>query len=168
MNKIIYHGFTLFELLIVISISVLIFSLVGNDFFFKKTYDDIIRGKLIHALHLTRSEALTREEMVTLSKQGAWENGYVISTETELLYYIKNPHQPSSLLHWRAFPKNRTDIEFLPNGFLNAENGTFWFCVPGQVNPRWAVVLSQTGRARELLPNKQGELILVNGEHLLC
>ena len=32
----------------------------------------------------------------------------------------------------------------------NVENGTFWYCLSGEKKPRWAIVISQSGRAREM------------------
>ena len=56
----------------------------------------------------------------------------------------------------RAFPKNRTHLQFLPTGMTHAENGTFWSCDKEQV--RWAIVVSQAGRARMVLPDKNGKV----------
>lgn len=135
---------------------------------------DVMKLQLLRAINLTRHEAMMRREIVTLCQSsnqqtcfGHWQDGYIILANEKVIYSFLNVANQGEL-YWRAFPKDQTQLHYLPSGTLKAENGTFWYCLPREKNPGWAIVLSQSGRAREVLPNQQGEIIVDTDKKIYC
>lgn len=128
--------------------------------------DQVISEQLLRAIHLAQMEAMVRRERVMLKKhpQG-WQAGYVIATDTKILYVFSNVKN-KGILHWRAFPIHRDNLQFIQTGSAYAENGTFWYCGYQEIKPRWAIMVNQAGRARIVYPNKEGNIESVNP--LLC
>lgn len=169
-------GFSLIELLITLSIAIILFAVAIPlfKFFFIKSTDQVMSLQLFRAINLARSEALASGQSVTLCKSanqqtciGEWKEGYLIHSGNKILYVFHTATN-DGILHWRAFPKSREDLQFLPSGFSRAENGSFWYCHSGATNASWAIVISQTGRARMVYPNKMGNVEIENSTPLKC
>lgn len=129
-------GFSLFELLVTLTIAIILVALAipSQYYFLEKSKDEHLRSQLIRAIEMARSEAIARGEMVMLCKssdlktcQGSWQQGYMIHSLDRTIY-VMQPEQTKGKLHWRAFPNNQESLQFLPTGFTNSENGTFWYC----------------------------------------
>ncbi len=162
------RGFSLVELLIVIVlISIIIVFMVPS---YKTTVshaeESIMSSQLLRAIHLAQTEAMMRQELITLNKlPGGWQEGYEIRVNEKILHRFLN-HKNKGQLHWRAFPVHRDNVVFLRTGTTHSENGTFWYCPKNKAKPSWAIVLNQAGRARVVYPNKWGEI--ENANPLLC
>lgn len=164
------------ELLIVITIMTMVsaFAVPNLKTFFNKSKTDAIASQLLQAIHAARTLAISSHQLTILcgsenakNCSATWHQGYVISS-AEKIYYTFLHIAHDGFLYWRAFPKGRNDVEFLSNGKLNAENGTFWYCVPHNLNPLFAIPISQNGRARIIYPNAKGEVVMKTGETLEC
>ncbi len=168
------NGFSLLELLVTISIMLMLVSLIipSQKLVLVESKIDVMRMQLVRAINLTQIEAITRKEAVTLCPSldqitcsGHWKDGYIILANKKVIYSFMNPVNQGQL-YWRAFPSHQSQLDYLPSGMLRAENGTFWYCLAAEKNPRWVIVLSQSGRAREVVPEmqvgtvKEGETIL--------
>lgn len=150
------NGFSLLEILVVLTIvfMILAFAIPSERIFLTNAKVDALRLQLQRAIDLTRSEAIMRNETVTLCGSsnkntctGSWDAGYIILANTKPIYiFYATPNQGQ--LHWRAFPSNQPELQYLPSGMSKTENGTFWYCLPTEKTPRWAIVVSQSGRAR--------------------
>ena len=154
-------AFSLIELLITLSIIIILLAITlpSEKLFFNNTVDQLAAYQLLRAIQLARQEAMVRGSKVTLCQSqdarncgGDWRDGYIIQANQKTLFSFKS----KAFIHWRAFPKTRTDLQFLPNGMTYAENGTFWYCDQDKV--RWAIVISQSGRARMVWPDKWGKV----------
>ncbi len=170
------YGFSLLELLLVLSIVAVlsVITLSGTRFFWQKTQSDIFLTQLIRAIHLTRSEAIMRQENVILCGSqdqkkcaDSFQAGYIIKTPEEILYHFKNMSE-KGILHWRAFSLKRAQLEFLPSGWPHAENGTFWFCETKTAKPAWAIMINKSGRTKIVKPDSQGEVRDDKGVSLVC
>lgn len=153
-------GVSLLELLIVIGIISILYAIVFKPHLamFSTMQDQVIRSKLLQAIHLGQSEAITRRETVFIEKISQhWQQGFAVRGSESMLYTFRN-HDQHGKLYWRAFPLNKQYLQFMRNGMLQAENGTFWYCTSYFDKPRWAIVVNKTGRAREVLPDKWGNL----------
>jgi len=153
------NGFTLIELLIVIAITAILLalSMPAFDSFFQKTAADVSRLQLLRALHFARHEALSRSVNISICQSkdrktcsGEWQQGYIVFDKQKILQIF--PPQ-KGFIHWRAFRQQQAVLQFLPNGFSNAENGTFWYCTEKSDKPIWAIVMNKAGRTREVLEN---------------
>lgn len=122
--------------------------------FFIQSESHVIQQQLFQAIYLTRNEAISRGEPITLcgsmnqhTCSENWDKGYIIQSVKKILYIFKNPsHQ--GILHWRAFAKNQMQLDYLPSGLLAAENGRFWYTQEDAKNALWSILISQSGRAR--------------------
>lgn len=169
-------GFSLLEILITFLIAIILLTITipSQKFFLTKSIADVMRLQLLQAIHLTRHEAMLRREVVTLCQSsnqqtcvGHWQDGYIILANEKIIYSFLNVAKQGEL-YWRAFPKYQTQLHYLPSGALKAENGTFWYCLPAAKNPSWAIVLSQSGRAREVVPDQQGKVVVDTDKEIYC
>ncbi len=159
-------GFSLLELLITLSIIAILAVLTLPSYreFLVKSQDQVMSAQLLRAINLTRSEAIARNAVVSLCKN---QDGYIIFSADKIIYKFRDISR-DGILNWRAFPLDRDKLQFLPSGWPNAENGTFWYCHHAAKNPAWAIVLSQSGRARIVYPDKAGEIDDDKGRALGC
>lgn len=170
------NGFSLLEILVTFLIALILLTITipSQKFLLTRSTADVMRLQLLHAINLTRHEAMMRREIVTLCQSsnqqtcfGHWQEGYIILAKERVIYSFLNAANQGEL-YWRAFPKNQIQLHYLPSGALMAENGTFWYCLPAAKRPSWAIVLSQSGRAREVVPNQQGEVIVDTDKKMYC
>jgi Tfp pilus assembly protein FimT len=162
-------GFSLTELLLILTI-ITILSTIGIaslKFFQQKSQAQVLLSTLLRAIQFTRSAAISRHEKITLCPAGSWQDGFVVKTSEKVLYVLQNL-ATSGELHWRAFPANRQQLDFLPSGFPPTENGTFWFCISHAAEPMWAVIMNRFGRVRTAYPDKQGNILDSKGIPLTC
>lgn len=167
-------GFSLIELLITCSIilSLLIFTLPSYTSFLTKSTNQILSSQLLHAIQLARNEAITRGILIILCGSTdktkcsiEWTDGYIILAEQKPIYIFEKPSK--GILHWRAFPQNRSVLQFLSSG-ESVENGTYWYCEKGKNYPAWAIAVNKAGRARLVYPNKAEKIRDAKGEPLIC
>jgi type IV fimbrial biogenesis protein FimT len=171
-----YYGFSLFELLIAMTIIIilLVIAIPNESLFIQKSQDEVMSQQLLRAIYLARSEAISRSETVTLCESadlktcsGEWLQGYIIATDNTLISTYQNATHMGAI-HWRTFPKGRKVLTFLASGLSEIENGTFWYCPTAESKAHWAIVISQSGRARLELPNAAGTIVDSDGNELEC
>jgi type IV fimbrial biogenesis protein FimT len=170
------NGFTLLEMLVTISIILILLSLFipSQKAMLTKSKTDVMRMQLLRAINLAHIEAITKNELVTICQSsdqktcfGHWSDGYIVIVNRKVIYAFLNPENQGQL-YWRAFPNNQAQLDYLPSGTLRAENGTFWYCSSEAKNPSWAIVISQSGRAREIVPEEQGEIVKDGDRIIYC
>jgi len=170
------HGFSLIELLTVLSIVAILsaMSLTGFSIFWHKAASDTLSSELVRTIQLARSEAIARHEKIILcgsvdhiTCSDEWNHGYLIKTADRVIYHF-SLNSEEGQLHWRSYPDPQTQLEFLASGFLNLDNGTFWFCAKKALKPVWAVVLNQSTRVRMVYPDEDGNVRVDQGKPLLC
>lgn len=164
MNREFYkNGFSLLEMLVTMSIILILLSLTipSQKNRLVKSRADIMRLQLLRAIHFTQIDAITKKELVTLCQSadqktcsGHWKDGYIMLANKKVIDVFVNPVNQGEL-YWRAFPANQAQLDYLPSGMLRAENGTFWYCLSDEKNPSWAIVVSQSGRAREIISKQE-------------
>jgi type IV fimbrial biogenesis protein FimT len=169
-------GFSLFELLIVMMIAMIVFMItVPNEKHFLQTsQEEIVAQQLLQAIYSARSEAMMRGTVVTLCRSTDlkncsgenWLQGYIMKSGDKLISTYQNV-TATGKIHWRSFPKNRDVLTFLPSGFSEVENGTFWYCAANN-KPRWAIIMNRSGRARLALPDHSGKISDGSGKILAC
>ncbi|MCC2667528.1 MAG: fimT [Gammaproteobacteria bacterium] len=152
-------GFSLLEIVVVLTIMFIVFTIAipSERIFLMNAKVDAMRLQLQRAIQLARSEAITRGEIITLcgssdknTCSNDWDDGYIILANTKLIYIFYGTPD-LGWLHWRAFSSHQSQqLQYLPSGMSNVENGTFWYCLPKEKTPRWAIVISQSGRARQV------------------
>jgi len=152
-------GFSLIEILIVISLISIIttITITSQKYLFQSSTTKTAAAQLLHAIQIARNQAIIKNKPVILCKTGEWQNGYIIKMQSKKLYIFSNSI-PDGIIHWRAFPSHREDLEFLPTGYSRIENGTFWLCFKSKKSPAWAIMLNQAGRARMIYPDQKGNI----------
>ncbi|MEO8400401.1 MAG: GspH/FimT family pseudopilin [Gammaproteobacteria bacterium] len=170
------NGFSLLELLITLSLIAIIslITIPSLKTFTQKSKQQILLSNLLHAISLTRSEAIANHERAMLCHSsdqqtcgGEWQDGFLITTTERVLHSFQVISADGSL-HWRAFPLSREWLEFLPSGLTNAEHGTYWFCQNTVSYPVWAIVINRVGRVRVIVPDKDNKMIDAAGNNLEC
>lgn len=169
------RGFSLIELMMVLMIAG-VFSVMGFEgkFFWQKTQAEVLQSQLFNAISLTRSEAIVHHDKIILcgsldqaTCSDQWQSGYIIKTDNEIIYHFQNLSVKGKL-YWRSFPDNKQQLEFMPDGLPNSENGTFWFCCVDAVEPVWAIILNKSGRPRVVYPDSDGNIKDSKGKSLVC
>jgi type IV fimbrial biogenesis protein FimT len=157
-----------------IFIVLMVMVIPSQEFFFKKTKEQVIGSQLFRAINLARSEAITRHLTVVLCKSrdqktcsGDWKDGYIIYSQEKVLHSLRLVDN-KGVLNLRAYPKWRGDVQFISSGFSRTDNGTFWYCSIGAKNPAWAIVFSKAGRPRMVNSNKSGEIEIEKGKKIVC
>lgn len=165
------RGVSLLELLVVMSFIALLALLALPSYrsALRERRALILKQDLIIGIELARREAVLLGISVRLCASedqehcsGDWEQGFIVYQDPEGRGRLANPKQiiqtfhrsfPPGRLLWKAFPQQRADLAFTPEGRTAEEDGRFWFYPEGELLPTWALVISKSGRLRvELNP----------------
>lgn len=144
--------------------------------------NEALLRQLQAALHFARQEALLRREVIVLCGShnqeactGDWQQGVLVfidmtggEIDSGQILRVFLWGRLGGVLHWRAFPRSQSKIEFLPSGASNYENGTFWYCSKNTSHPTWALVLAQSGHWRIRYPGQDGSIRDEKGLALPC
>ncbi|WP_237068699.1 GspH/FimT family pseudopilin [Microbulbifer guangxiensis] len=189
MEKIIKNirGFTLIELMLVLSIMAIIISLAAPPMgdFLKRYRAEVQRQALFDLIALSRSKAYGHGETFTLcgsadhqSCSGDWARGALLFADTngdgsrssdEQIERVMEPLPEGASLAWASFG-NKPYLQFRPNGLTRNQSGNFSYCPPdGNGKYGWIIVLNAMGRPYSGRDN-DGDGIVENGsgENLSC
>jgi len=161
-------GFTLYELLVTLAIASVLAAMsfrvgaVLHDSRLSTTANEL----LTH-LALARSEAVKRQLPVSVCKSAngmqcngdlSWADGWLVFVDIDRDGNIDaddtivwTSSRPGELMRfvYRGFPGGTPRfVTFLPTGFTNEQNGTFYICDHRGAGPTREVVLDKPGRAR--------------------
>jgi len=170
-----FLGFSLLEILAVLSIGILIgtLTLTGQKTFLTRAVRNGDSLKLLSALEFAHNEAIANQVPIivcsTLNENtcaNQWTPTIIVLQDKKVIFQCNLNDKEK--LHLRLFPRGKNRLEFLPTGELHSENGTVWSCSPNATNPNWALVLNQSGRARLSKPDQHGQIIDEKGELLNC
>lgn len=168
-----HAGFSLMELLVCMTIISILFaiSLPTVREFMSHSEDEVLQKEWLAAIEFAQQEAQARRSPIGLSqnKNGLQifldENKDGIHDQSQIISAVRLSSQHGEM-HSRFWPHYQHYLSFLPTGFLNHENGSVWHCHGKKAE--WAIILSQSGRTRSVMPNKNGELKDNHGKLLLC
>ena len=167
-----FRGFTLFELLITITLIVLITGLAIPSFSasIARQRQRVEINALFHAVHVARKESIMRRKVVSLcpSNDGSncspgrdWSSGWLMFENVDRDSPPRNDANEAILANHRVSDQVRISANrkgfTLRATFLRATNGTFVFCDPkNRILPR-ALVISYTGRPRVATHTPDGD-----------
>ena len=161
-------GFTLAEMVVSLSILSIILSLAAPSFgnLLKSNRATALVNDLLTDLHIARSEAIKRNQPVTLCKSsnrqtctGNWGDGWIIFSDADRDRRIDEDQGDRLLatsdavgnslnVSWNAF-RSDNYIQFSSMGFIHSNNGTFKVCPPdNDARQARAVIINRVGRAR--------------------
>ncbi len=173
------RAFTLLELLLTLILMAILSAIAIPAFnqFLQRGHAAALRMQLMRAMHFARTQAVVRHERIMLCPSanqvtcgGAWQQGFIIQTtgDAAKILHVFHFAMNNGVLHSRFFPRGRVALTFFASGWPDIQNGTFWFCANRAVNPQWALVINRTGRIREVLPGRYGEIVDDVGAQLIC
>jgi type IV fimbrial biogenesis protein FimT len=139
------HGFTVVEVLIVLSMAVVIVSLAGPPFRNFIIQQNIRNAayELMSDLIFARSEAVKRNTSVTVSKVGTWSGGWTVAAGATTLR--QHPAFPPSITITMPNPS----VDFYLNGRASATAGFTLDDAGGQSSiPAQCVSVDPGGRPR--------------------
>lgn len=153
-------GFSLFELLICLSIISILLVLTFPNYsqFLSQSKEQSLSQQLLRGINLARSEARLRGDIVGfcgsvdhVACSKVWKDGQIIFVDDDQgnrkVLSVSDALAIKGVLHWRS-ALGREYLQFLPSGFTNGEQGTFWFCRENSKIPQWAIVVNHAGRTR--------------------
>ncbi|MBD3635063.1 MAG: GspH/FimT family pseudopilin [Methylophaga sp.] len=180
------NGFTVIELMIVLSVLAII-SATALPSFRSLLIEIEVDGqinKLVSTLQLARSEAVKHNQVVTICKSldgqncgGNWSDGWLMFVDNNADGH-KNTAEialtsaqliDGYTLSWSAFGSNNY-IRFRQNGLTSSHNGSFILC-PVNLDSRFAraVIISKTSRVRTSKDSDQdGVEENASGDPLSC
>lgn len=160
------QGFTLIELIIVISIAMII--LTSAIPAFSQIISKNRRSALLYTLYshhqLARSEAIKTNQRVTLCKSNnnsqctsdsQWHDGWIVFVDhnrdktindNERIIQVQQALDKSLTLKYRGFG-SRNYISYFSTGW-STSNGTFTLCSQSNDKTAQSIIISRTGRAR--------------------
>jgi type IV fimbrial biogenesis protein FimT len=179
-------AFSLIEMLIVLAL-IAIVTVMGSVTladFSNRTHATLLQSELLHAISFAREAAITHGAPVAICKSsttkscgGRWLDGQLIYYddyqdgkiyESQQIIKVMQTHIKQGELHVRVYPFYRDYLRFLPTGFIDHQDGTFWFCERTNREPLWAIMISRTGKARVITPDKAGVIKDGSGQVLGC
>ncbi len=169
-------GFSLLEILITLVITAILLTIAipGFNKLSQDTQQTILSDELMRAIHLTRYLAMTNNQATVLCGSfdqktcaDEWPENYIILMQNKMKFSFQHKNNIGTL-HWRNFPAHMHFLQFLPSGLPNFQNGTFWYCLKNSKSPAWAIILSQSGRARLVYPNAEGTMYDEKNKAILC
>lgn len=178
-------GFTFIELLIGLAIIAVLaaFALPSFTALWQQNEATVLQQQLLRTLQFAQQEARVRHAAISVCKSndgatcgGEWQHGQIVFLDNDddgvirsrdQILEVRQSSKQHAQLHWRGFPVYRDYVQFSP-AMTNDDNGTFWYCASTQTKPAWAIVLNKAGRARVVMPDKNGDIADTTGKVLGC
>lgn len=166
------HGYSLYELMMTLALAGLLLTL-GIPSFTGLVADKRLRTEvdaLFHAVHLARSESITRRRVVSIcssldgqhcASSKDWSSGWIIFVNKGRRQSLQRNDDEELLRYHKV--SDRSQITANRNGFslrstvLRATNGTIVFCDRASQAESRALVISYTGRPRVTRKKRNGE-----------
>jgi len=150
-------GFTLFELLIAMSLGLILLLAAVPSYhhiFARNKQADLV-NHLIAAIHAARSEAVARNQVVVLcgsgdGKQcdGQWQEGQLMVLDQNQQVLRTYSGLPSGdQLWWRSSLGYNTELKLAPSGFTDGQQGSFYYC-PRENARQYGARIIVSGSAR--------------------
>lgn len=160
------EGFTIFELLIAISILAILSALAIPDFrdLLGRNNEAVLQQQILQSIQLALQEAAIRGVPIYLALKN---ESLEVSSDVGLIA-LTQLNLGKGKLYSRAFPDYRNKIRFQPRRWHATDNGLFWYCRQHEDMPIFAVSMSNTALARVMRPNREGKIKDSRGRVLKC
>ncbi len=153
-------GLTLLELLVTLSILLILqcVAMPSLHHFLMRNRTTVIIDRLKTAIEMARIEAVEQHHLIRFCASddrktcgGAWQQGQIIQNldTNEILKVYPGLPKGYQLIWKSAFQRNRY-LDFNTEGFTQGQQGTFYCCVDHNLQYSRGLVVSQSGRVREL------------------
>lgn len=151
------QGFTLIELLLVLALTGVLAALATPSFvhLVETEHARFLCKRLVQAIEDTRLQATIMHRKLVLCGFDArggcalgWEQGWLQKSSSGKKLALWRLGKERGKLHYRFFPRGRSALVFLGNGWPEIENGTFWYCPEHRPLPAFALRLDRFGSVR--------------------
>lgn len=152
------RGFTLWELLIVLLLLVVMLLMASPAWRTLLSHNqiDAILEPLVGDIRFSRRSAIAAGENVSLcgsadqdSCDGAWSAGRIVLSQSGKILRRSGKLPAGYRIVWRSNLSRNDRLEFVPDGFTNGQQGSFYICSPqSSVQEGKIIVLAYTGRLR--------------------
>jgi prepilin-type N-terminal cleavage/methylation domain-containing protein len=152
-------GFTLFELMLVMSISalLLIAAIPSYHHFIFRNKTAALVNQLEWAIHMSRQQAIaTHQELEFCGSSnrtecdGRWQEGQVLRVvSTKQILRIFSLVGAGERLWWQSSLGDNNTLKLAPTGFTEGQHGSFYYC-SGDNQGRYGaqVIVMNSGRVR--------------------
>ena len=152
-------GFTLFELLLVISLGIILILIAVPSYqhLLARNKTVGIIDQIITGIHLARAEAVANGEVVVfcgtkdnIHCDGDWQAGQLNLLESSQKVLQVFPRIPAGdYLSWKSSLGYNNVLKLAPNGFTDGQRGSFYYCPAVKPKVYGAkIVVSDSGRVR--------------------
>ena len=152
-------GFTLFELLIVMSISLILLAVGAPSYqhLLANNETAAVVNQVIDAIHSARTEAVTRGETMVfcgsgdgMHCDGHWQAGQLLALDqTQQVLRVYSGVHPGDRLWWQSSLGANNALKLAPTGFTAGQRGSFYYCPladPGRYGAK--IIIADSGRIR--------------------
>lgn len=165
-------AFSLIELLVAISLIAISLSIAIPSLrqTISKNYAIMYANELMVALQFTRAAAIWLGEPVIfcgskdhITCNGSWQDSLIVVTaKTGKVMRVMPAVFAKDKLIWRGSFGTTKAITFLPQGFTNGLQGSFYYCPKNSLESTFAVILNSIGRVRIVNELSKEKRILCN------
>ena len=151
------YGFSLVELLLVLVILGITFSMIIPSWcsFIEKNRALAYVGELRATLQFARASAVSLGERVVfcgsrnnLECDGSWGEGQIVIADNGKVLRVLAEVPSGAKIIWHGGVGAKDKIEFLPTGRPNEQSGAFYYCHNQYPERVWKIILYKTGRIR--------------------
>lgn len=144
----------------------------------------VLRNQVVQILFVARQNAIVQGKSVVVcaSHDGtqcsdSWLGGAIIYLDdyhdgilhhAQQILHVFSNRNTTGKLFLRLYPKHRSFLLFLPDGKLDQQNGTFWYCAEEELVPQFAIVMAKNGKSRIIFPGKNNLIKDSKGNILYC
>lgn len=152
-------GFTLFELLVTLSIVVilLMIAIPSYQHLYAINKTSVVVNHVVDAIHSTRSSAMAENQIVAFCGSGDhqhcdgnWSKGQlIIEAQSQRILQNFLPANQHDKLLWKSSLGDNNSLKLAPNGFTDGQRGSFYYC-PAEHPEKYGakIVVSDSGRTR--------------------
>lgn len=154
-----FKGFTLFELLLAISISLLFLTALIPSYHHLVLRHKVaaLVNQLSLAIHSARQQAISNNQMVEFCGSsdhsrcdGNWQaSQIVLLSESQQKLYVYSLLTPGERLWWQSSLGDNNALKLAPTGFTQGQRGSFYYC-PADAHGNYGakIIVTDSGRVR--------------------
>ncbi len=140
------NGYSLIEVMLVLAISMVLayWVMPGMSAWFNRTNNEVLKAQLTQAIYFAQAESHHRYTPVGLRIEDGKGLSVFLEKNNQVIRHLPL-HQQGGKLHLRSFPYYRDYLLFLPDGLVDNDNATLWYCYRHAASPAFALTLSKSG-----------------------
>lgn len=152
------EGFTLFEILVVMSISlILLLAIVpAYQHLVARNKTAAVADHIIAAINVARATAIAQNQMITFCGSsdkvhcdGQWQAGQIMVDQNQQLLRVYSGMAAGDRLWWSSSLGYNNFLKLAPTGFTDGQHGSFYYCPRYNAGKYGAtIIVADSGRVR--------------------